>query len=258
MRGPTVTAVLLRQRSGAEIHGVKDAIRAHRRILEASILLILLLGMASSDLVYPLVAGLIADAAVVIRQHPVIGALVFAALAAASAMLVFFSSALIVPVGIEVWGRPVTIALLCVGWLGGGALTYVVGRYPGRRLWRWLEPRTPTGRYEAMLASERNFPLVALFQLAVPSEVPGYVLGSLRYPFGRYFLVLAIGEIPYAIGAAYMADSFLHRQYWFLLMLGGAAIAVSTIAALLLRRRLGKTVAPRWAVDHTLQTVGRK
>src|SRR5688572_5342768 len=248
MRGPAVTAVLLRQQSEAEIQGVKDAIRAHRRILEASVLLVLLLGMASSDLVYEFVAGLIDQAAVLIRHHPSVGALVFVALAAASAMLVFFSSALIVPVGIEVWGRPVTIALLCVGWLAGGVLTYVVGRYPGRRVWRWLEPRTPTRRYEVMLASERNFPLVALFQLAVPSEVPGYVLGSLRYPFGRYFLVLAIGEIPYAIGAIYLADSFLRRQYGFLFLLGGAAIAVSTIAALLLRRRLGKTgTMPRGA-----------
>jgi uncharacterized membrane protein YdjX (TVP38/TMEM64 family) len=108
-----------------------------------------------------------------------------------------------------------------------------------------------------MLASERNFPLVALFQLAVPSEVPGYVLGSLRYPFGRYFLVLAVGEIPYAIGATYMADSFLHRQYWFLLLLGAAAIAVSTIAALLLRRRLGKTVAtPRANLPEVVLTAG--
>jgi uncharacterized membrane protein YdjX (TVP38/TMEM64 family) len=237
MRDPAVTAVLSRECSAAEIQDVRDAIRAHRRIVEAAFLLLLLLAMASSDLVYRFVGGLIAAAAVVIRQHPAVGALVFVALAAASAMLVFFSSALIVPVGIEVWGRPVTIALLCTGWLAGGTLTYLVGRYPGRRLWRWLEPRAAAGRYEAMLAAERSFPLVALFQLAVPSEVPGYVLGSLRYPFGRYFLVLAIGEIPYAFGAIYLADSFLHRQYWFVLLLGGAAVAVSAIAALLLRRR---------------------
>jgi uncharacterized membrane protein YdjX (TVP38/TMEM64 family) len=222
-----------------------EFIRAHRRILEAAILLALLLAILATDVGYGFVSRLIEGAAGIIRDHPVAGAVVFVLFAAASAMLVFFSSAVIVPVGIEVWGRPLTIALLGLGWLAGGALTYMVGRYPGRRLLRWLEPRTPTGRYEAMLAADRNFPLVALFQLAVPSEVPGYVLGSLRYPFGRYFLVLAIGEIPYAIGATYMANSFLHRQYWFLFLLGAAAIVVSATAALLLRRRLGPDVTRR-------------
>lgn len=219
---------------------MRDAILAHRRILEAAILLGLLLAMISSDAIHGFVSGLIAEGAVVIREHPLAGALLFTALSAASAMLVFFSSAVIVPVGIEVWGRPMTIVLLCAGWLAGGALTYAVGRFPGRSLLRWLEPRTPTGRYEAMLAANRNFPFVALFQLAVPSEVPGYVLGSLRYPFGRYFLVLAIGEIPYGVGAIYMADSFLHREYGFLLSLGLAAIVVSATAAMVLRRRLAR------------------
>jgi uncharacterized membrane protein YdjX (TVP38/TMEM64 family) len=220
---------------------MREVILTHRRIVEAAILLAVLMAMVSSDQSYGLLSGLIGRGAVVIREHPLGGALVFMGLSAASAMLVFFSSAVIVPVGIEVWGRPMTIVLLCAGWLAGGALTYVVGRYPGRRLLRWLEPRTPTGRYETMLAANRNFPLVALFQLAVPSEVPGYVLGSLKYPFSRYFLVLAIGEIPYAVGATYMADSFLHREYGFLLSLGVAAIAVSTTAALLLRRHLART-----------------
>lgn len=222
---------------------MREVILAHRRILEAAVLLGLLLAIISSDAIHGFVAGLIGQAAVAIREHPLVGALIFVALSAASAMVIFFSAAVIVPVGIEVWGRPTTILLLCAGWLAGGALTYFVGRYPGRSLLRWLEPRKPTGRWEAMIAANRNFPFVALFQLAVPSEVPGYVLGTLRYPFGRYFLILAIGEIPYAVGATYMADSFLHRQYGFLVTLGFAAIAVSATAALMLRRRLARTQA---------------
>jgi uncharacterized membrane protein YdjX (TVP38/TMEM64 family) len=215
-------------------HGIHE----HRRIIEAVALLIVLVAMAASDPVHDFAQRLIEATAVVIQNHPLLGAFVFSALAAVSAMFVFFSSAIIVPVGTEVWGRPLTIVLLGLGWLGGGALSYIVGRYPGRRLLRWLVPKTPMRRYEEMLAADRNFALVALFQLAVPSEVPGYLLGTMRYPFGRYFLVLAIGEIPYAIGATYMADSFLHRQYTWLIGLGLAAIAVSTTAAVLLRRKM--------------------
>ena len=219
----------------------RQDVHEHRRIIEAAALLVVLVAMAASDPVHDFAQRIIDSAAVVIRNHSVAGALVFTGLAAISAMFVFFSSAIIVPVGTEVWGRPFTIALLGVGWLAGGALSYVVGRYPGRRLLRWLVPKTPMRKYEEMLAADRNFVLVALFQLAVPSEVPGYLLGTMRYPFGRYFLVLAIGEIPYAIGATYMADSFIHRQYTWLVALGLTAIFVSATAALLLRRRMSRS-----------------
>ena len=42
------------------------------------------------------------------------------------------------------------------------------------------------------ISAKATFPLVLLFQLAVPSEIPGYVLGALRYHFGKYLAARAI------------------------------------------------------------------
>jgi hypothetical protein len=43
---------------------------------------------------------------------------------------------------------------------------------------------------------------VLLFQVAMPSEVPGYMLGIARYQFLNYILILGMVELPFAIGAA--------------------------------------------------------
>jgi uncharacterized membrane protein YdjX (TVP38/TMEM64 family) len=80
------------------------------------------------------------------------------------------------------------------------------------------------------VARRLRFPTVLLFQLALPSEVPGYVLGTLRYPFWRYLAALAIAELPFAIGATYLGWSFLRGSYLLLLAAGAVGIALSALA----------------------------
>ena len=65
------------------------------------------------------------------------------------------------------------------------------------------------------------------FQAALPSEIPGYVLGTLHYRFSFYFIALAITELPYALGTVYLGSSFLERNSSVFLMLGIGAIVVS-------------------------------
>ena len=64
----------------------------------------------------------------VINEYPVAGAVVFFALSAASAMLAFASSAILVPPATEVWGQPVTFLLLWGGWTAGAITAYGIGR----------------------------------------------------------------------------------------------------------------------------------
>jgi uncharacterized membrane protein YdjX (TVP38/TMEM64 family) len=80
--------------------------------------------------------------------------------------------------------------------------------------------------------------LVLLFQLAVPSEIPGYVLGLARYGLRKYLMVLALAELPYAVGTAYLGESLLKQRTVLLLGLGALAIFVSAWALHVLRRRL--------------------
>jgi len=72
-----------------------------------------------------------------------------------------------------------------------------------------------------------SFGHVLLFQLAVPSEIPGYVLGLAGCRFRTYAAAMALGELPFAIGAVYLGESFLQRNYVLLLAIGISGAALS-------------------------------
>jgi uncharacterized membrane protein YdjX (TVP38/TMEM64 family) len=132
-------------------------------------------------------------------QHPVRGVLLYVGLAALSAVMVFFSGILLVPVGIHAWGHAWCFVLLWCGWVLGGLVTYSMGRHLGRPFVRRLLSPATISRYEARV----------------------------------YLGALVVAELPYALGAVYLGSAFIQRQYWLLLL--AAAIAVG--AFLWSRRR---------------------
>ncbi len=201
-----------------------------KRLLVAAALLALAGWIAASDTPREWMNQLLAAAESVVRAHPRAGMLGFVALAAASAVLAFFSSAVVVPVGVKAWGEGWTFVLLWTGWLLGGGLTYAIGRFLGRGAIRLLVSEERVSFYEQRVGRRVGFPMVLLFQLALPSEIPGYVLGTLRYPFGRFLLALAIAELPFAAGATYLGWTFLRGSYILLLTVGAAGIAISAAA----------------------------
>lgn len=177
-------------------------------------------------------------ASAIITSHPVAGKVVFFLASAVAAMAAFFSSAVVVPVAVYTWGRLTTLILLWVAWLAGGCASYAIGRTIGRNVVAWLASREHVNEWADRITARAGFLTVLLFQMALPSEVPGYVLGTVRYPFLRYFLALAIAELPFAIGAVYLGESFVRRDYVLLLAIGLAGIAFSTLAFRSLHRRV--------------------
>jgi uncharacterized membrane protein YdjX (TVP38/TMEM64 family) len=207
------------------------------------LILLLLLGalalVVSSDDFQEVLSWGLAQAEPVIAEHPVWGALLFLILSALSAMLAFFSSAVLVPVAVQAWGKLACACLLWLGWILGGACAYGIARFWGRPVVRRITSSRELARYEERISRHTPFGLVLLFQLAVPSEVPGYVLGLARYGLRRYLMILAIAELPYAAGTAYLGESLLERRTSLLLSLGAFAILFSAWALHVLRRRLG-------------------
>lgn len=67
-----------------------------------------------------------------ISVAPLLGMLVFVLLAMLSAMVAFFSSALLAPIAIYAWGKAVCLALLWCGWFLGGIVCFAIGRFFGR------------------------------------------------------------------------------------------------------------------------------
>ena len=75
-----------------------------------------------------------------------------------------------------------------------------------------------------------SLPRLLLLQVAIPSEIPGYVLGSLKFSPAKYLAAVAMVELPFALGAVYLGDRFLERDY---ILLAGVALAglAATFAA---------------------------
>lgn len=210
-----------------------------RRFVILTILVLLATLVAASEPLYSMANDAVVYAERVIRRYPWWGAVVFVALSGLSAMLAFFSSLVIVPVAVYAWGETTTFALLWIGWLLGGMAAYSIGRYLGRPVVVALVSAHRIGYYEERLSDRVGFPVILLFQLALPSEIPGYVLGMMRYRFPTYLAALAVAELPFALGGVYVGGGFLRREYAVLLGLGIAGIALSAWAFHHLHRRLG-------------------
>jgi uncharacterized membrane protein YdjX (TVP38/TMEM64 family) len=200
----------------------------HRRRLVLLLLLVLLAtAVAATAPLHRSVLAIIAMAEPFIQQHVVSGAVIFVLLSALSAVVFFFSTAVITPVAVEAFGPLAALLLLWLGWIIGGITAYGIGRGFGRPVVSWFVDPLRLRDYERRAKHLVSFRHVLLFQLAVPSEIPGYVLGLARCRFRTFVVAMALGELPFAIGAVYLGESFLDRNYVLLLAIGVTGIAFS-------------------------------
>jgi uncharacterized membrane protein YdjX (TVP38/TMEM64 family) len=197
-----------------------------------------LLVLALSDAVHVAVLEVFEEAKVIIERHPLMGAVLFVVLSALAAMLAFFSSAILVPAAVYAWGPVTCAALLWAGWMVGGLASYGLAYWFGDPVMRWLAPGKSIERYRSRIRDNVSFGFILLFQLALPSEIPGLVLGLARFPLARYLMALAIAELPYAIGTTLLGASFVSRQFGVLLALGAFAAVTAVVLGRALRRRL--------------------
>ena len=197
--------------------------------------------LLSVDAVYGGLQHLLSVAEPLIAGHPYLGAVVFVVLAAVSAILAFFSSALLLPAAVYAWGNTVTFGLLWLGWLLGGMCTYALGR--GLRRPDGTAPRTPRQLdfYVQRVRGDVTFTLVLLLHLAMPSEIPGYLCGYLGVHRRTYFAALAVAELPFAVGAVMLGDGVVNRHIGWLVAFGMAGAAFSLCALWALHRRLDQS-----------------
>ena len=108
-------------------------------------------------------------------------------------------------------------------------------------IFRRLLPIGKIESYREKLSEHSEFILVVLFRLALPAEVTGLVLGSLRYDFLKYLAATVISEIPFAAVAVYAGGALALNDPWRLALwiaIGGAIFAGA--AAIFARKiRLG-------------------
>ncbi len=199
-------------------------------------MLIFVVGLiAASDTLHDKADALFVWAEGIVALSPRLGMAVFVLLAMLSAMAAFFSSAVFAPVAVLAWGKGVTSILLWLGWLLGGVASFCIGRFLGRRVAAMMIGEEKIAGWQNQLSRRTRFVHVLLFQAAVPSEIPGYVLGILRYRFSLYLVALALTELPYVIGVVFLGEFFLQGEAAVFIVLG---ILVIALGALLLRIRI--------------------
>jgi uncharacterized membrane protein YdjX (TVP38/TMEM64 family) len=208
------------------------------RVALVAVVVVSLAALASSDTVHHALLELFEAARGIMAGHPIAGPAAFVALAALSAMLAFFSSAVLVPAAVYAWGPTLTALLLWTGWTLGGLVAYSLAFTIGRSALRWAAPERSIALYEQRLGPHAPFGFVLLFQLALPSEIPGYVLGLARYPLPRYLAALAMAELPYAVGTMLLGAGLISRQVGLLVAIGLVACVAAVVLAAALRRRL--------------------
>lgn len=173
-----------------------------------------------------------------IAGHPRLGAVAFVLFAALSAVLAFFSSALLLPVAVYTWGTTVTLVLLWLGWLLGGICTYALGRVLRRSREGGHGASSKIDLYLQGAPGEVTFGLTLLLCLALPSEIPGYLCGYLGVRIRTYVSALAIAELPYAIGAVMLGQGVAHRQIGWLVAVGFIGASLILLALRALHKRL--------------------
>jgi len=219
---------------------IQDAFNRH--ILLLGMLIIIAGLIAGTETLLDKSHEIIVLAESAITGRPVLGKLLFVLLAMVSAMLVFFSSAIVVPIGIYAWGSVETFVLLWIGWLLGGMTSFLVGRYLGRSVVSMLLGELRLSSWETQVGRHTKFIYILLFQAAVPSELPGYVLGILRYRFALYLAALALAELPYALGTVFLGDSFLKGDSVLFVAIGLGIVLISVIAFHAMRRMARRRV----------------
>ena len=115
-------------------------------------------------------------------------------------------------------------------------MSYAVGRYLGRGVAGLLVGAETLEHWERELRDRSHVTHLVLFQLAMPSEILGYVLGIVRYSFLTYIGVLSLTEIPYALAIVYLGESFLAGDAVRFVVVGVVAIAVRAGLYFWLRR----------------------
>jgi len=147
------------------------------------------------------------------RENNLLSILVFIGLGALSTMLSSFTSVPLVPIAVIVWGNIPTAIFLLVGWLAGDVLSYFIGYFAGNPIFQRLAPVKKINFYRSKIPPNAEFKLVFLFIMSMPSEVPNYVLGTLRYNFFKYFAVMFLGELIFAFLTAYAGLALVEKKF---------------------------------------------
>jgi uncharacterized membrane protein YdjX (TVP38/TMEM64 family) len=100
-------------------------------------------------------------------------------------------------------------------------------------------------KYQHFVSKRMKFWAVLVFCLAVPSEVPGYLFGGMKYPFWKFIAAIAIAESIYGLGIIVAGESLLEAEPGVVLITIGMMVVIAVAAGFVLRRVKGRKAGAR-------------
>ncbi len=173
-------------------------------------------------------------------NQPVLSVFIFLVFTILSVLFFFFSSFLVVPVAVSVWGSFITTMLLLLGWFIGAIFSYAVGRYAGYPILRYFIPEAKLSYYDRLFSENSSLLSIFLLRFTLPSEIPGYMLGVLRFHFSKYLWVTLLAEIPYAFVIVYAFDAILTKDPMVLSSIIGIWLLAVAILVKLIYKKIKK------------------
>jgi len=166
--------------------------------------------------------------------------LIFFILSMLSAMLMPFSNVPLVPFASMIWGNTATFILLYTGWLIGDMASYTIGWFAGYPLFEKLMIFKNIQKYRRHLNPESEFSIVLLVRLVMPAELTGYLLGILKYHFGKYMIATFLSELPVAIITVFISEAILQKKILLSIALMVALILIFVISYSMLMKNNNK------------------
>ena len=171
-------------------------------------------------------------------RHKFAGIFIFLLLSAFSALLSPLSSLPLIPSAMVAWGQGWTLFFLLFGWMIGGVLGWVIGNVAGQKVIRKYSSFEKIEYYKNKLSTKKQFWIVLVFRLAVPSEITGFTLGILKYNFRKYLIATFISELPFAFLAVYSGIALVDGDIFIFIILVFFTLIIISAMSLYLKNQI--------------------
>jgi uncharacterized membrane protein YdjX (TVP38/TMEM64 family) len=136
-----------------------------------------------------------------VSEHAVIGVMVFVATSVLAVLMPLFTNLPLLPIAVLAWGPWWTAALLLLGWIGGAALSFWLGRHARVAIVRHFPSVQRHADIDRLIHPRHRLASLVLLRMTFPVDVLSYALGlfSSRTTLAENALSTALGAAPFAL-----------------------------------------------------------
>ncbi len=143
------------------------------------------------------------------------GFAVFIGLVIVQVILLPIPAAVIILLGVAIYGATVSFILTTIGTLIGSLVAFTLGKVFGRRLCNWMFGNENTDKYARLLGEKGRFILIIMLLFpAFPDDMLCMIAGITDMSYG-YFTVICVLTRPVMIGfTAYLGSGIIPFSGW--------------------------------------------